>query len=169
VRLAALQSLICIEVPDAFGSPDPASASPFPTDSCGLPSTPAPALVKVRVHPLRSFASSSEIYSVFIGSLSEDTEHTNTGFFPLRDTSTRSPLTTKVQRFVYRSTRSVSHALDGLLLLVRRGFVSPHNRVQDSHFRGFPCYLAVSDFRRLVPSCRSTSPSPRSKLPVPTR
>lgn len=50
-----------------FGSTRPAIASPFPMDVCGIPSTPAPVLVKVRVHPLRNFASSSENYSVFIG------------------------------------------------------------------------------------------------------
>jgi hypothetical protein len=34
------------------------------------------------------------------------------------------------------SVRGVSHALDGLLRLSARGFVSPHSHVQGSLFRG---------------------------------
>jgi hypothetical protein len=72
MRFAVLQSVICAEVRVASGSTRPAIASLFPTDLRGFSSTPAPVLVKVRVHPLRNFASSSENYSVFIGLPSED-------------------------------------------------------------------------------------------------
>jgi hypothetical protein len=116
MRFAVLQSVICAAVPAVSGSTDPAMTSPFPTDLCGVSATPAPVLVKVRVHPLRNLASSTENSSVFIGPPPEGDEHTNAGFAPLRDTSTRSPLTAKLQHSAYCSTHSVSHALDGLLL-----------------------------------------------------
>jgi hypothetical protein len=65
--LAALQSVICIELPGRSGSPGPFVVLPFPTDSQGIRSTPAPTLIKVWVHPLMNFASSSENYSLVIG------------------------------------------------------------------------------------------------------
>mgnify|MGYP003574348997 FL=1 len=53
-----------------------------------------------------------------------------------------------------RSALSVSHALDGLLLLTPCGLVSSHCHVRDSLFRGFLRCQAGSSHRRVVPSCR---------------
>jgi hypothetical protein len=53
-----------------------------------------------------------------------------------------------------RSALDVSRVLDGLLLLVPGGFVSPHCRVRDLPFRGFPAWPAVPARRRSLPSCR---------------
>ena len=63
-----------------------------------------------------------------------------------------------------RSALSVSHALDGLLLLTPCGLVSSHCHVRDSLFRGFPCCQAGSPHRRVVPSCRYRV-SPHDELP----
>jgi len=117
----------------------------LPADLRGFPPTPAPALMKVRVHPPMSFASTSENYSLFTGlafptDLTAYSIHTDMppqGFSPLRDKNNRSP---PLSGFLghLRSAHAVSHDLDGLLLQLLSGFISPHCHVQDSRFRGFP-------------------------------
>ena len=66
---------------------------------------------------------------------------------PLRDIAGRRPCDEgPTPRRV--SVRGVSHALDGLLRLPARGFVSPHSHVQGSPFRGFASRAAAAPRRR---------------------
>lgn len=151
------------------GSTCPAIASPFPMDVCGIPSTPAPVLVKVRVHPLRNFASSSENYSVFIGRHPKMTSTPTQVSFLFATTtpgvhyrrSSNAPPNVPPSAFLTLSMVYSSQCTVGLFrptatCRIRTSGVFPATQPSPTH-------------RRLVPSCRSTSPSPRSKLPVPTR
>jgi hypothetical protein len=93
---------------------------------------PSPVSLRSRVHPLISFGSPSE----FVASRSRSPDRSRVsssprGLRPLRDISTRSPLTGGFSHHL-RSARSVSHALDGLLLLLPCGFVSPRCHVLDA-------------------------------------
>jgi hypothetical protein len=64
-----------------------------------------------------------------------------------------------------RSARSVSHALDGLLLHTACRPISFYSHVRDSHLRGFPRCQAGSSHRRIIPSCRFSSFSSRRVTP----
>jgi len=101
------------------------------------------------------------------------------GFVPHRDTSTESPLANEHPKLALRSALGVSHALDGLLLSLPCGFVSPRSHVRDSPSRGFlplPSQSASSAPRallsvsgcRLPPSClggaSSTRPASRALI-----
>jgi len=55
MEIAAPQSLVGANVSRTSGYLDPILASPFRADRDGLPSTPSPAPIRVRVHPLLSF------------------------------------------------------------------------------------------------------------------
>lgn len=55
MEIAAPQSLVGADVSRTSGYLDPILASPFRADRDGLPSTPSPAPIRVRVHPLLSF------------------------------------------------------------------------------------------------------------------
>jgi hypothetical protein len=54
MEIAAPQSLVGADVSRTSGYLDPILASPFRADRDGLPSTPSPAPIRVRVHPLLS-------------------------------------------------------------------------------------------------------------------
>ena len=74
----------------------------------------------------------------------------------------------------YRSVLGVSHALDGLLLCIPCGFISPHNHVRDSPFRGslsLPSQTASSATCTLLPFLRlvPTAELPRQRQTEPTR
>jgi hypothetical protein len=86
------------------------------------------------------------------------------GLVPLRDTNVWSPQSAGAPTLQLSSVYSVSHALDGLLLLTRCRLISSYSHVPGSHFKGFPCYPADSPHRRVVPSCRCPQ-SPASELP----
>jgi hypothetical protein len=70
------------------------------------------------------------------------------------------------------SVLGVSHALDGLIRLRSRGFISPHSHVQGSPERDVPSRTAGPSRRRPLPSRRwlktatgSCPPAPRSRAP----
>lgn len=74
-------------------------------------------------------------------------------FFPYCDIGSWSP---RCDRFpgLLRSARAVSHDLDGFLLQLRCGFVSPRCHIWGSLFRGFPSHTAVRARHSPLPSCR---------------
>jgi hypothetical protein len=149
MRLAALQSVVSLEVVDVSGCLPPPRARCFQRRG-GSPPRPSPVPLREQVHPLMSSTSPSE----YILQVSCPTRVPNTsqGCFPLRDKSTRSPQVGGIPKFHLRFALSVSHALDDLLLRVPCGLVSSHSHVRDSRFRGFPCCQAGSPHRRVVPS-----------------
>jgi hypothetical protein len=120
--------------------------------------------LRVRVHPLMSFASPTEyvaachlpiarkLWAPPLGSRSHSRQK--------RTESTKR----RASRARLRSALSVSHALDGLLLHTPRGLISSHCHVRDSHLREFPRCQAGSPHRRVVPSCRCRA-SPHAGLP----
>jgi hypothetical protein len=125
---------------------------------------PSPVPLRVRVHPLLSFASPTEfvaachlpfarrLWAPPLGSRS-----------PSRHKCVESTICRASQARL-RFAPSVSHALGDLLLRAPRGLVSSHCHVRDSLFRGFPRYQAGSTHRRVVPSCRCRV-SPHDGLP----
>jgi hypothetical protein len=124
---------------------------------------PSPVLLQDRVHPLVSFASSSE-YSAVTCPLPESSGRLPWGFF----SSSRQQ---RMESTYHRASHarlcfalSVSHALSDLLLRAPCGLISSHYHVQDSRFRGFPRCQAGSPHRRVVPSWRWRV-SPRGELP----
>jgi hypothetical protein len=79
-----------------IGLPDPTSSRGFQRLG-GFPLAPSPVPLRVRVHPLVSFASSTE-YVAACHLPGTRAEHLPWGFVPIRDTSVRSPLTTGFPR-----------------------------------------------------------------------
>jgi hypothetical protein len=161
MRLAALQSVLSAEVADALGfllPPDfPVSREPVWFDLDTVP------------RPLASSGSSSpELYLLY-------------RVLPLRTCPARKvrgaflgvpfPIATSTERVHYRagfpvptlrSALSVSHALDGLLLSLLCGFVSPRSHVRDSPFRGLlllPSRTTSSMARALLSLCDRLLPS----------
>jgi hypothetical protein len=117
VKLAALQSVVCADVSGLLGYPDPAHASSFPTDRGGLPPSPSPCLLRHRVHPLVSFVLlQSSSWQSSARALARSCS--SRGVSSLFATSTRGVHLRRASRARLRSARSVSHALDGLLLPV---------------------------------------------------
>jgi len=95
------------------------------------------------------------------------------GSTPHRDISTESPLASEHPKLTLRSVLGVSHALDGLLLSLPCGFISPRSHVRDSRLRGFfpatrPIRLVGVPYPLVVrgvllpPSCLDSSRSRRS-------
>jgi len=166
MRLVALQSVMNIEVVGLLGYLLPPRACCFQQHS-GLPPTPSPVPLRVRVHPLVSFASPSEY--ILLGHPSDPNAealvpNTSRGLCPNRDLSNRSQPFDELPTAHLRFALSVSRALGDLLLRLPRGLISSHCHVRDSHFRGFPRCQAGSPRRRVVPSCRSWN-SPTGELP----
>jgi len=115
-------------------------------------SSPSPALLRARVHPLVSFA---PLQSTYRSNLPRT--HVRSAFpgvsFLFATSARESTCRASFPRLALRSVLSVSHALDGLLLSSPCGFVSPRSHVQDSPFRG------------LIPSLsRSASSATRTLL-----
>jgi len=123
---------------------------------------PFPGVSRSRVHPLVSFAPSSEIQSR--SRLPARTRRAPPMGFAvlLRGSGAESPLAGGDPPRL-RSALSVSRALDGFLLAALRGPVSSRCHVRDFLFRGFPQRSAAPARRRPLPSCRSYRPwrSPR--------
>jgi hypothetical protein len=125
---------------------------------------PSPVPLRVRVHPLVSFASPTEFVAAFHLPVARRLWAPSLGFCsPSRHEC--------VESTVHRASQarlcfalSVSRALDDFLLRAPRGLVSSHCRVRDSLFRGFPRCQAGSSHRRVVPSCRCRA-SPHGELP----
>jgi len=136
-----------------IGLPTPAMSSLFPAKLRGIASTPAPFPLRVRVHPLVSFISSTECVTV-PNLFDTSAEHLPRSFSPHRDIGEWSPPGDEVPRLRLRSAHSVSHTLDDLLLHSRCRLISSHSHVQDSLFRGFPRCQADPPHRRPVPSCQ---------------
>jgi len=96
------------------------------------------------------------------------------GSTPHRDISTESPLASEHPKLTLRSVLGVSHALDGLLLSLPCGFISPRSHVRDSRLRGFfplPGRSASSAYRTLLSFAAfsyrrvaSTAPDPAGRL-----
>ena len=103
VKLATLQSVVCACVPGPLGCPDPViNASSFPTDRDGLPPAPSPCLLQDRVHPLVSFASSTEFVPASDPPDARRRQAPPLGFQRLlRDMSSASPLTGGFPRPTY--------------------------------------------------------------------
>lgn len=134
----------------------------FPGSLRGLTVLPAPGPLRVRVHPLVSFSSASEFQPLRTCPRSELRRRLPWGLVPLRDIRSTSPLASEHPKLALRSALSVSHALDGFLLVIPCGFVSPRSHVRDSPFRGFippPSRPASSAARALLSLCDSRLPS----------
>jgi hypothetical protein len=149
MRLVALQSVMNIEVVGVLGYLLPPGTHCFQQFG-GLPSVPSPVPLRVRVHPLVSFASPSE-YILLCHPSDYSAEalvpNTSQGSLPIRDTSNWSQPVDELPTAHLRFALSVSHAPDDLLLQLPRGLVSSHSHVRDLHFRGFPCRQAGSPRR----------------------
>jgi hypothetical protein len=125
---------------------------------------PVPVPLRARFHPLVSFTSSTECCCIRL----PDTREYRTppsGFCAPFATVTKEVHSTTSSHARLRSARSVSHTLDGLLLLRPCRLVSSCSHVRDSTFRGFPRCQAEPPHRRSVPSCRCRD-SPTGELPL---
>jgi hypothetical protein len=108
-----------------------APVAPLPASS--------PVLLRKRVHPLVSLASSSEYEPLRTCPSHGCEERLPWGLAPNRDISCGDPLASEDPNLALRSALGVSHTLDGLLSPRPRGLVSSHYHVRDSPFRGlFP-------------------------------
>lgn len=94
------------------------------------------------------------------------------GFLPHRDTNIQRPLIAGFPHLLC-SVLAVSHDPDGFLRQMPCGFVSPHNHVQGSLFRGFPSRTAEQTFISscppavfvtLLPPTVSTTPDTNDRL-----
>lgn len=102
------------------------------------------------VHPHLGFSSLQRIFSIQTRSACGHAQHLLRFFSSSRHR--HSEFTGGMHpKHCLRSTLSVPPALDGFLLPVLCEFVSPHNRVQDSPFRGFPRYRANTPRRCTFP------------------
>jgi len=108
--------------------------------------------LRERVHPPLDFTSTSENWPHRTCRAAQTAQHLPRGFLPLRDISSASPRCDGLPTSHLCSARSVSHALDGLLLALPCGPISSHCHVQDLPFRGFPRCPADSTHRRVL-SC----------------
>jgi len=100
---------------------------------------PVPVHLRSRVHPLVSFASSSEYVLPQTCPLAAATERLPWGCdLLLSDISTWSPLDGRRPTSCLRSALGVSRALDGLLLLVPCRLISSGCHFRASLYRGFP-------------------------------
>jgi hypothetical protein len=126
---------------------------------------PAPAFLRLRVHPLVGLLPLQSTSQVFIcAPLSLCAPSLGFPVSPSRhqcfeSTNSRRPMS------CLRSALSVSHALDGLLLLAPCGLVSSHCHVRDSLLRGFPQQPVVRAFTRPCPHVVFAFRLPGSKLP----
>jgi LSD1 subclass zinc finger protein len=127
----------------------------FPESLSGITSPPAPGLLRDRVHPSMSFTSPTEIEPLRTCPRTFARGRLPWGFVPHRDINRTSPLASEHPKPTLRSALGVSHALDGLLLILPCGFISPRCHVRDSPSRGF-----------LPLPSQSTSSVPRALLPV---
>jgi hypothetical protein len=129
----------------------------FPAELRGLTSSPAPVLLRVRVHPLVRSTSSSEYLLIHTRPKLSRTSSTFLGVsFPIATSVSRVHHSVSSHAHL-RSALSVSRALDGLLLCLPCGLVSSHCHVRDSLLRGFPRCQAGPTHRLAVPSCRLTT------------
>jgi hypothetical protein len=152
-----LQSVVRASVPGLLGYPDPTDASPFPADRDGLPSALSPSVLQRRVHPLVRFALLQSSVWQFLRPSARSCDLAPSSFrgvSSLITTSTRGVHTHRASRARLRSARSVSHALDGLLLLVPCALVSSRCRVQGSRSRGLFLRPVRTTSRWPIPSRR---------------
>jgi len=170
MRLAALQSVVNT-------GPAGTSGFPRPRRRCGFPRVPvaprpvsSPVSLRKRVHPLVSFASSSECEPLRTCPSHGCEERLPWGLAPNRGISCGDPLVSGDPNPALRSALGVSHTLDGLLSPRPCGLVSSHYHVRDSPFRGLlppPSRTVSSTARALLSlttgSCRrvaSAAPAP---------
>jgi hypothetical protein len=99
---------------------------------------PAPDHLRSRVHPLVSFAASSELSALVTCSTRARVERLPWGSSPPSRCEREQSDDRAVSTPPAFSAPSVSHALDGLFLLAPRGSVSPRYHVRGSLFRVFP-------------------------------
>jgi len=174
MRLAALRSLVNANPAGLSGYPRPARRHEFLARPLALLSAPSPELLRVRVHPPVSFASSSEYDRLETCPSHECAERLPWGpASPSRHEQWRSTCG-RGSTPDLRSALGVSHALDGFRPPLPRGLVSSHNHVRDSPSRGFPHHPAGPPRRRAVPSCRwppipvAGYPSTPAPMPSPS-
>jgi len=129
---------------------------------------PAPGHLRSRVHPLVSLASSSEFIPASNCPPTAADELLPWGYdLLLSGVSTGSPLTGRRPTSCLCSALSVSHALDGLLLLVPCGLIASRYHFRASLYRGFPRHSADLTHRQPVlswpfsndPLCIRVAPS----------
>ena len=139
---ASLQSVVCAGVPGLFGYPDPTLAASFPTDRCGLPTGTVPLHLSMQGSSPREIRSPSKsLRAVICLSASlhrcSSAPSASRGVSSLFATSARGVhLPTGFPAHLC-SALSVSHALDGFLLLEPCASISLRCRVQGSRSRGF--------------------------------
>lgn len=111
--------------------------------------------MRLQVHPPSSFSASAECFATCVLSVGRNRRNSLPEVSgPIRDVSTWSPLSSGFLKGRLRSALSVFRALDGLLLLVPCGFVSPHYHVRDSLSGcspdSCPAWLITSPFPHVV-------------------
>jgi hypothetical protein len=119
-----------VGVPSLLGYLDPAAAFLFPDGPRGLPRNTGPRSLALPGSSSPELRLLSRVYC----HLQPARRPQPPGAFPevsrlFRDISPRSPLPGRYPVSCLRSALSVSHALDGLLLLEPRELVSSHSRV----------------------------------------
>jgi hypothetical protein len=154
MRLVALQNFISAELAALLGCLLPPWPPLFPADLRGFYSTPAPVLLRVRVHPLMRFTSPTESMTVsFLLDTLAGLVHLPQGFSPHRDISTGNspndehpkPIYGPPSAFLTLSVVSTSLHLVSLFHLTATSGI---------HFSGVITHcLADSPHRRAVPSC----------------
>jgi hypothetical protein len=137
-----------------IGLPAPVLTVLFPTSLTVFPPIPAPEPLLVRVHPLLSLTSSSELYSFVTRSEPKGFEHLSWGFAPLRDTSLWSPLTVSnpTAHLTFRP-QCFSHSRRLTPPLTSWAYFIPQPR-PGLTLQGFSPLPSRRAFQRAVPSCR---------------
>jgi hypothetical protein len=163
MRLAALQSVMNTDPAGSSGYLRPRRRCDFPRVPVAPRSVSSPVSLRKRVHPLVSFASSSEFRPLRTCPSHVCEERLPWGLAPNRDISCGDPLASGDPNPALCSAPGVSHTLDGLLSPRPRGLVSSHNHVRDSPLRGLfpPPSRTVSSTARALLSLTTGSCLPR--------
>jgi hypothetical protein len=148
----------------SIGFPTPVSFSPFPTESTVPDRLPSPDLLRNQVHPLVSFAPLCSPPSSCLPAAFRP-QAPSMGLHSLIAASPTGVVT--AGSHTHRlSVLGVSHALDGFVRRLARGFVSPHSHVQGSLFRGSSLVRSgnTSSMPRALSSVLAESLSPVARL-----
>lgn len=138
-------------VPNLLGQLDPASAFLFPDDPRGLPDTTGPRSIAIPGSSSRELRLLSRVCFCHKPARWPQPPSASLGVSSLlRDDGSRSPLIDRLPMSCLCSALSVSHTLDGFLLLALCELISSHCHVRDSLCRGFPRCPADLTHRQLV-------------------
>jgi hypothetical protein len=99
---------------------------------------PAPAFLRLRVHPLSSFSSSTECVTALLPPGNRNYQAASLRFGSPSRHKYNGSTSDRFLKACLRSAHSVSHTLDGLLPFVPCGLISSHCHVQDSVSGIFP-------------------------------